>query len=428
MTPTPPSDAERSFREQLAARLQRPSLLDPRAIDRVLAGGFAPRSERGISALFGNEPGAYALADGVATVAINGPLAQRAWVCWMFQGDGYDAIVSRVHAAMQDPAVTSVVLRIDSPGGEVAGCFDAVRQIRQLGTDYGKPLVAYADELAASAAYALASACEMIVSPDTGCVGSIGVVTSRIEETPTDGTKVHVITSGARKADGHPLTPMSEAELASTQGQIDYLADIFAAEVAQARSMSTEDVMGLEAAVFLGTHAVKAGLADKVGNYSTAVAQARKLANAQRKKKNMKQINSALGLSEDSPEAVAIATIDGLKAKAALSDELATKLAAVESDKAQADIAKALAEGDTKAVWTPATRALYAGKSAAEIRAFVSVAPRVIPPTMADPKNPSTANGKRFEEMAPMERAALSNSDPETYKALREDAQTRGAI
>jgi signal peptide peptidase SppA len=419
--------AELSFREQLAKRVQRPSLLDPHSLESVLSAPFQAASGQGPKAQFGGEPGAYTLSGGVATVAVMGPLAQRAWECWMFAGDGYDAIVSRVESALADQSVSSLVLLIDSPGGEVAGCFEAVRAIRAASAKSNKPIVAYADELAASAAYALACACESIVLPDTGMVGSVGVITSRVESNST-GDKVHIITSGARKADGHPQTAMTEEEIASTQAQIDYLAGVFAAEVAQARGMSAKDVLALEAGVFLGPQAIKAGLADEIGNYSTAVARARSLAQTQRKKKQMKAILGALGLSEDSSEEIAVATIDGLKAKAASADVLQAEAEQTRAAKAQSDVAAALEAGDKKGCWTPATRGLYAGKSAEEIRAFVAVAPRVIPAATVEPKGTAITSGKRWEDMAPIERAALHNSDPTTYTALREDAAKRGAL
>lgn len=147
----------------------------------------------------------------------------------------------------------------------------------------------------------------------------------------------------------------------------------------------------------------------------------------------MNAINKALGIAEDSNEAVAVATVEGLKAKAAKADELEAKLAALEAKQLEQDRAAALAEGDAKGVFTPAVRALYAERSAAEIRAFVSVAPRVSAAKEAAKDSPKPAAGpeigaKRFEDMSPMERASLHQSNPEAYRALRADAEQRGAL
>lgn len=147
----------------------------------------------------------------------------------------------------------------------------------------------------------------------------------------------------------------------------------------------------------------------------------------------MNAINKALGLAEDSNEAVAVATVEGLKAKASKVDELEAKLAQLEAKQLEQDRAAALAEGDAKGVWTPATRALYAAKSADEIRAYVAVAPRVSAAKEAakgSPPEPAGAESgsKKFEEMTPMERHALHQSNPGAYRALRADAEKRGAL
>lgn len=430
------TQAPESFDRQLRARLAAPSMLAPSAVDRVLSLAFRAAPEDGTAGYFGDAEGAYSVdADGVARVRVEGPLAQRAWSCWMFGGDGYDGVESRVRAALDDPRSRALVIEYDSPGGEVAGCGVCADAIRAAADASGKPVVSYVDELAASAAYWLASAADKIVTPPSGMLGSIGVIATRVEESPSaeSGRKVHLITSGARKADGHPTVPMSEDELAATQAKIDTLADLFAAAVAERRGMTREAVRALEADVFIGADAVTRGLADRVGNLSSAVAYARELATTTRRRKTMNALNKALGLAEDSNEAVAVATVEGLKAKAARADELEAKLATLEAKQLEQDRAAALSEGDAKGVFTPAVRALYAARGADEIRAFVAVAPRVSAAKEAaspSPKEPAGAESgsKKFDEMTPMERHALHQSNPEAYRALRADAEKRGAL
>ncbi|TOL42864.1 serine peptidase, partial [Vibrio parahaemolyticus] len=67
-----------------------------------------------------------------------------------------------------------ICLDIDSPGGEVAGCFDLVDLIYELRGK--KPIYAILSENAYSAAYAIASAADKIYVPRTGGVGSVGVI------------------------------------------------------------------------------------------------------------------------------------------------------------------------------------------------------------------------------------------------------------
>lgn len=258
------------FRKQLDARLAGPVMLDPRAVDQVrAASSFVARRDMSNT---------VERVGDVAMVNIHGPLAQRAWSCFeIFSGDGYDAIESRVCAALEDKEVRAVLMNFDSPGGEVAGCFEAVRGIREAATAAGKPMVAFVNEQCTSAAYALACAADAIVLPDTGLVGSIGViatVTDESEALAKEGIRVHVLSSGARKADGHPAIPLSDEARASLQGQIDYLAGTFMGVVASYRPVLTETLHQYQAGVFYGHAAVSAGLADQVGNLSDALRRA----------------------------------------------------------------------------------------------------------------------------------------------------------
>jgi signal peptide peptidase SppA len=210
------------------------------------------------------------LLDNVAIVDITGPLEHHGgWWC-----DSYDGIVERVAAACESPAHT-VLLKVDSPGGLVSGMCEASRAIRATCQAAGKRLVAYVDGMACSAAYALASSAERIVVPETGFVGSIGVINTRIDARKNAemcGVGYHVITSGARKADGHPHTAMSEAELAATQGTVDSLADVFFRLVEEMRGISAQAVHALQAQIFHGEAAVAAGLADQVQSFDDLLA------------------------------------------------------------------------------------------------------------------------------------------------------------
>lgn len=207
----------------------------------------------------------------VAIVSVRGSLAQRgSW--W---ATGYDGIVSRFEAALATDAST-VLLDIDSPGGEVAGCFAAVRDMRAAAARSGKRVVAFAGECAASAAYALATVASEVYLPESGMVGSvgvIGVVEDYTEAMAMHGVRVAVLTTGARKADGNPSTPITDASLASLQGMIDRLGAQFFALVAEARPVSAEEVQALEAACLMGQDAVDAGLADEVLSRSALIAK-----------------------------------------------------------------------------------------------------------------------------------------------------------
>jgi ClpP class serine protease len=206
-------------------------------------------------------------------VDIRGPLEQHAHYCY----DSYEAISARVAAACETAART-VILRFDSPGGEVAGCFETARALRTMCSAAGKRLFAFAEGDCCSAAYALASAAECIVLAESALIGSIGVLVERCDvsaRNAADGVRVQFITSGARKADGHPEQPVSDAEIEQMQSIVDSMAGSFFALVAEQRPrMSAELLAGLQAKIFHGNGAVAVGLADQIGSLSDVLALA----------------------------------------------------------------------------------------------------------------------------------------------------------
>jgi len=68
----------------------------------------------------------------------------------------------------------SIVLDMDSPGGEAVGAFEAADAVRAAALS--KEVVGVVNGMAASAAYAIASAATRIVTTSSGISGSIGVV------------------------------------------------------------------------------------------------------------------------------------------------------------------------------------------------------------------------------------------------------------
>lgn len=395
-----------SFRAALDRALTRPLLLDQRVLFAVAQGaGFRPRADGGDMPDMppSDRKKPYAVDGDVAIVSIEGPLAQRAWSCWMFEGDGYDAIAERVSAALGDPSIRAVVLRIDSPGGEVAGCFEAVRSIRSAAQSAGKPLTAFVDEMACSAAYALACACDRIVLPDTGCVGSVGVILALMEESKAldmVGITPNVITSGAAKADGHRAIPLSPEARARLQAEVDQLALVFAQEVANGRGIDAQEALALEAQTFYGTEAIKRGLADQIGNLRSAIADARLSADrrgirtgARRSTRtNMEALKAMLGMSAESTDAQVIERVGAMKARL---EGAEGSIAALTLDVAKANdrasaAEKKLEDQEREAIlsaakapeagqWTQAQDAWLRSLPLDALRSWKQTAPRVVP-------------------------------------------------
>lgn len=224
----------------------------------------------------------FALADGVAVVAVHGITVQRGgWLDAVSGLVGYDEILSRVSAAYVDPAVRAIVLDVDSPGGEVAGVEALAGYIAAVAEE--KPMVALANEGAYSAGYWLAASARRVMVPRTGGVGSIGVVATHVDRSGEDQERGHAYTfihAGARKIDGHPHGPLADSARAAIQAEVDRLAGLFHAHVATMRGLAPAAVAAQEAATFHGEAALAAGLADRIGTLADAIAWARALAAA----------------------------------------------------------------------------------------------------------------------------------------------------
>lgn len=213
---------------------------------------------------------AWAIEDGIATIYIRGPLDHHANPFLQ----SYETILADARAVME-LSPRAVVMRIDSPGGLVSGCFEAAAELRAIFD--GTPVYAYVEGKATSAAYALACIAKEIVVAPSGCVGSIGVINPLVDETSRDereGVRWHFVTSGARKADGHPHAGVGDAVLERTQAMVDQFAEMFFAHVAEHRKVLTVDgLRGLEAGVFHGDRSLDVKLADSVEPYSKFISR-----------------------------------------------------------------------------------------------------------------------------------------------------------
>ncbi len=214
-----------------------------------------------------------ASADGIGIVPIYGTLVHRILgVDATSELVSYTQINSWFTEALRDPLIKSILLDIDSPGGEISGLFglvDTIYQARSI-----KPIYAMINESAYSAAYALASAAEAVFIPPTGGTGSIGVIIVHLDQSKFDekiGAKYNIIYAGDRKKDFTSHEPLSKNVLAIGQGIVNDLRTIFVDSVAKNRRISAQVVRDTEAAIYQGQSAVDIGLVDDVMSYSQLI-------------------------------------------------------------------------------------------------------------------------------------------------------------
>ena len=207
-------------------------------------------------------------ATGVAVIPVIGSLVNRgSWIGANSSGlTSYEGLSAQLSDAAADPEVRAVVLDIDSPGGEATGMFALASQVRALSAV--KPVTAFVNDMAASAAYGIASAADEIVVSPTSVVGSIGVVLTHFDRSAQlekAGVKPTLIYAGRHKVDGNPFGPLSDAVQADLQAEVMRYYEQFVALVAAGRSNLTEEsIRATEARTYIGRDAIDRGLADRI--------------------------------------------------------------------------------------------------------------------------------------------------------------------
>lgn len=208
-------------------------------------------------------------ADGTCSIQIRGTLLKsKPWYFDFFgiAATAYADIETDVAAALADPAVTAIRLDVDSPGGTSAGlksAADAIFAARKM-----KPVYARVEDLAASAAYWLASQAERISAGPMAMIGSIGAFLAFMDQHVLAhqlGLKVDVISSGSLKGAGVPGTQLSEAQRGELQKYVDDVTSQFVEDVARGRGISEAKARAwATGGTWLGEEAVRMGLADAI--------------------------------------------------------------------------------------------------------------------------------------------------------------------
>ena len=207
--------------------------------------------------------------DGVAVIPVVGPLFRYANLFTAISGaSSYEVLAKDFNSALENPDVHSVVLDIDSPGGEVNGCAEFANMIYESrGT---KPIIAYASGDAASGAYWIASACDQIIASEISLLGSIGVVA--VYRDSNDQNVLEIVSS---QSPYKRLDPNSDDGKSRLQSRIDDLASVFIDSIAKHRGVDPPIVLKEFGGgdVFVGKNAIRSGLADDVGSLENIIQQ-----------------------------------------------------------------------------------------------------------------------------------------------------------
>jgi protease-4 len=230
----------------------------------------------------------------IAVVNIEGIITGRV----LDQG-GYsmvDIIRAQLKRAEEDDKVKAVLLKVDSPGGEVLASDDIYRALTDFQSKARKPVIASMGSLAASGGYYVSSPCRWIVANDLTITGSIGVILSTwnyrglmdkvgVRPFTFKSGKYKDMLSGSREPDS-----ITQEERDMVQALIQETYNKFKNVVQEGRdqahqknknegkALSSDWAEYADGRVLSGTEAFKLGFVDQLGNYDDAVKRAKSIA------------------------------------------------------------------------------------------------------------------------------------------------------
>ena len=262
--------------------------------------------------------------DKIAVIPVEGIIASEA-----IGAGGYSMvrlIQDQLKVAERDAQVKAVLLKVDSPGGEVLASDDIYHAIAQFQKKSGKPVIAAMGSLAASGGYYVSAPCRWIVANELTITGSIGVIMhgynyrglmDKVGLRPQvyKSGKFKDMLSGDRQLDPEKQTALEkeeiEAETRMVQSLIDQTFDKFKSIVAEGRQQANDknksnpDEPGVKLSrqwtdyadgrVLSGTEAHRLGFVDELGNWEAAVERANKFAKT--KKANLVSYQHPFDLS-----------------------------------------------------------------------------------------------------------------------------------
>ena len=193
------------------------------------------------------------------------------------EGDMMSQVYHRLKKASEDNAVKGVILRLDTPGGEVTASDIIYHEILNFKNRTGIPVLALMMGLTASGGYYIASACDYLVAHPSTLTGSIGVISlfpnleGLFEKV---GVQVQVIKSGELKDSGSAFREMTDKERDVFQQIVQEYHQNFQNVVYENRKdfLSLEDLEKIaDGRVMTASQAFEAKLIDEIGYFDRAL-------------------------------------------------------------------------------------------------------------------------------------------------------------
>ena len=232
--------------------------------------------------------------DKIAILEVKGMISSEPW------GRGTksvaDLIEDQLKYAAEDNNVKAVILKVDSPGGEVMASDDIANAIRKFQDKHKKPVVAQMGSLAASGGYYVSAPCQWIVANDLTITGSIGVILHSfnyrglmdkvgLQPVVFKSGRFKDMLSGSKKPE-----EQDPAEKEMIQSMIMETYQKFKTVIAEGRAQASKRNNGkgrtlasnwadlADGRVLTGKQAFDNGFVDELGNFETALATTKRLA------------------------------------------------------------------------------------------------------------------------------------------------------
>jgi signal peptide peptidase SppA len=202
--------------------------------------------------------------DGIAIVSVIGPLYKRKSPFV----SNYKAIGEALAEISQMEQLPPVVLKIDSPGGMVAGLDPVLDQIRELAEQ--TLVVASINGMGASAAYRIASQAGSVYASKDSEVGSIGTYWQLLDYSKAyekAGVESILLTTGPYKGLGTPGEPLTRQQREFLQQTVEESNEAFLRDIMAGREMSEEAVNSVaDGRWWSASKAEAIGLIDGIGS------------------------------------------------------------------------------------------------------------------------------------------------------------------
>ena len=214
----------------------------------------------------------FPIGDFMGIVKIDGDMMESADSSYFSTGGyNHDATIDYIEALAEADNNVGILLYVNSGGGYTYIGDDLYLELMEYKEETGRPIYAYFDSIAASAAYYAAMSADEIYANRMTTTGSIGVYMTVYDMTELYnklGIKEYMIKSGDNKGIGGGGQAVTEEYIAIEQAQIDEMYELFVDIIEKGRGMNREDIYAIaDGRTFTANQALELDLIDGIARY-----------------------------------------------------------------------------------------------------------------------------------------------------------------